>query len=285
MRVADRVELLADESVFAAEAEGANLLSLQDCLERGLFRSPDSGALLSPNENGDALTDGVVNYPLVGESPLLYPIEIAKAWENGALPLRYAASAIQQYVLLSQIKSQGEINAPLDSLPYRKHQYRLSSFCKELKGLVLDVGSDRPSHSAPLFSTSCDYVGLDPYAQSEEFRAIGLGEILPFREGVFDAVVFNTSLDHMLDYHTALDEAYRVLRPGGSVVIASYAWIERATLLSDTVHFHHFREYQIVGALSGGFAIVDIKRYEDPKKASHRYGLYLRGEKKVPQGL
>jgi ubiquinone/menaquinone biosynthesis C-methylase UbiE len=90
-------------------------------------------------------------------------------------------------------------------------------------------------------------------------------------------------LDHILDYHTAIDEAYRVLKPGGQVVIATYAWLERASLLTDSVHFHHFREFEVFGALERHFKIVDVIRYEDPKHATHRYGLYVMAERRIDQ--
>ena len=126
-----------------------------------------------------------------------------------------------------------------------------------------------------LLPPSCEYLGLDPY--QGEFRIIGLGEILPIKDNSVDAVLFNTSLDHILDYHTAIQEAHRVLRSGGCIVIATYAWLERATLLTDSVHFHHFREYELLGAIEEYFDIEDTRRFEDPKNAVHRYGLYVRG--------
>jgi len=100
---------------------------------------------------------------------------------------------------------------------------------------------------------------------------------LPIKDKSVDAVLFNTSLDHILDYQTAILEAHRVLKPGGRIVIAAYVWLERATLLTDSVHFHHFREYQILGAVEEYFDIEDIRRYEDPKHAVHRYGFYVKG--------
>jgi len=96
-----------------------------------------------------------------------------------------------------------------------------------------------------------------------------------------DAVLFNTSLDHILDYNTAIEEAHRILKPDGSVVIATYVWVERATLLTDNVHFHHFREFIILEALESYFEIEDIRRYEDPKHATHRYALYVRAKRRA----
>lgn len=279
----NRPELIKDESQFEPQANAAtaHVLSLSQCLERHLLISPDTKRELTAIDGKDVLSDGVAEYKTISSSPLLYPIETTAAWQDGALPLTYCSNTLNQYVLLSQIKQSGEINAPLDSGPARKHQYRFKDFCKALSGLVLDVGSDRPSYSSQLLPDACEYLGLDPYAGQGEFRIIGLGEILPIRDESVDAVLFNTSLDHILDYHTAIEEAHRVLKPGGSVVVATYAWIERATLLTDHVHFHHFREFEILGVLANYFQIENIQRYEDPKYATHRYGLYVRAKRRT----
>ena len=89
---------------------------------------------------------------------------------------------------------------------------------------------------------------------------------------------FNTSLDHILDYHTAIEEASRVLKPAGSIVIETNSWLERATLLTDDVHFHHFREFEIIGSLERYFKVSDIVRYEDVKHRTHLYSLFVRAE-------
>jgi len=272
-------ELIKDETQFEPNGSLKNIsISLNQCLNRQLLISPDSKQELAPPPaSANYLTDGIANYPMISGCPLLYPKEVTTFWQNGSLPLTYHASALNQYVMLSQIKQSGEINAPLDSPPARKHQHRYKEFCKGLSGLVLDVGCDKPSRSMQLLPPSCEYLGLDPYAGQGEFRIIGLGEILPIKDNSVDAVLFNTSLDHILDYHTAIQEAHRVLKPDGRIVIATYAWLERATLLTDSVHFHHFREYELLGAVEEFFDIENICRYEDPKHAVHRYGLYIKG--------
>lgn len=281
-------QLIKDESQFLpSEVSAVSSLSLAECLERRLLIGPDTKKELVASKEGDFLEGGfnsedkTVSYAIKHGCPVLYPKEISDLGRrDGGLPLNYPASSLQQYALLSQIKQSGEINAPLDSIPARKHQFRFREFCKRLTGLVLDVGSDKPSHSMQLLPSGCEYIGLDPYAGHGEFRVIGLGEILPISDSSVDAVLFNTSLDHILDYHTAIEESHRVLTPGGRVVIATYAWLERATLITDSVHFHHFREFEITGALENRFYIEKVRRYEDPKHETHRYGLYVMGKRR-----
>lgn len=278
------MELINDETLLTDQIVGENVavaLTLGDCLERGILVSPDSGKhLRSETSSGVVcLTDGRISYKLMGTIPVCYPSRITVDWEGGRVPMRYGHDSLNQYILLSQIKQHAEITAPSNSDAVLKHSFRFRKFCADLVGTILDIGCDLPSASKRMFSSSCEYLGLDPYTQGSEFRIIGIGEILPFATNSFDAVVFNTSLDHILDYHTAIGEAHRVLKHGGTIVLASYAWINNATLLTDSVHFHHFREFELVGALEECFKIVEIARYQDPKSSDHRYGIYIKAIK------
>jgi len=228
------VHIKCDKTFQQNELKSATCLTLADCLERGILRSPDSFKELVFSQNQKQLTDGHLNYDTRNESPILYPNEITSEWVNGVLPQLHHNSSLLQYVLLSQIKQKGEINAPADSKPALLHKYRFQQHCRGLSGIILDVGCDNPSLSTQLFPAQCEYIGIDPYSGSGEFRIIGLGEILPIASNSMDAAIFNTTLDHMLDYITALEEAVRVLKVGGKVVVASYAWLSQATLLKLT---------------------------------------------------
>lgn len=271
-------EKVADENLFNATT-AAKILDLDQCLSMGLLRCVDSNKTLYRLSH-DVLSDGTSEYQIADGCPILYPLLVQEAWHDKSLPLKNFTNPLLKYVLLSQIKQFGEINAPTNSVPYRKHQWRFSEFCKDLSGLVLDIGCDVPATQSTLLPDTCSYVGLDPYAGSGDFRVIGLGEILPFASDRFDACLFNTSLDHILDFKTALDEAHRILLPDGKIIISTYAWTERLTLLTDLVHFHHFTEDEILSYLSRNFKIETIKRYEDPKHETHRYGLYVCASKR-----
>jgi ubiquinone/menaquinone biosynthesis C-methylase UbiE len=157
----------------------------------------------------------------------------------------------------------------------------MKEFCKVIgQGTLLDIGCDKPSISHLFYPSGVNYIGLDPSFSNDEFKVLGMAEFLPFTDNIFDFVSFNTSLDHILDYQTALDEACRVLIKGGSLILSSYAWKDKATLLTDNVHFHHFREFELFGALKQSFSIESVKRYKDVKNEDHRYGIYILAKKK-----
>ena len=90
----------------------------------------------------------------------------------------------------------------------------------------MDVGvgpQSRPAHlSALVGKSNIIFTGIDPLVgeQPRSFPFIqGLAEFLPFKNDLFDQVLFVTSLDHFIDPRPALAEAKRVLKPTGEICI------------------------------------------------------------------
>jgi SAM-dependent methyltransferase len=106
----------------------------------------------------------------------------------------------------------------------RKDFLEFAEFCS-FSGIVLDVGVGPqrvPSHIEHSKKPGVRFVGIDPLVgqQPRGFEFVhGLGEFLPFRAGLFDQVLFVTSLDHFIDPRPALLEARRVLNATGHVCI------------------------------------------------------------------
>ncbi len=240
--------LIKDERTITSEQlQGqphAKVLTLEEIIP--FLSSPDSSKPLRISRDKLDLTDDEYRYPIIDGIPVLYPTNISEGFLGGGLQLKYHGDSKLQYFLLSQIKQHGEINAVSTNVHYQRHLFRMREFLKDCHGTILDVGCDNIEISAALFNEECRYIGLDPFASlNSNFRLIGVGELLPVHDESVDNVVFNTSLDHILDYHQALDEAQRVLKPGGNIYLASLVWTANASLLNDAVHFHHFREYEI----------------------------------------
>lgn len=119
-----------------------------------------------------------------------------------------------------------------------RHDYEpLAPILRKLSGRVLDVGCGNGivrQYLAP----GVGYVGLDPslewlrrdwLAVSEFFPALtrpltfvrGIGEQLPFRSGSVDAVLSLFSINHAAEPRRLVDEALRVLRPGGYLLVVA----------------------------------------------------------------
>ena len=196
-------------------------ITFEECMSMNMLLSPDARKPLSFIFEKGILTDGLAEYPVNAGIPILHSQKILKALNNEPLKLDYYEDSLVQYYLLSQIKHHFAHNAPVASRPYEKHLFRFSRFCENIGGLVLDIGCDDPRVGATIFPEKCKYIGIDPMMSGDSFRISSIAEILPFSDASFDNVVFNTSLDHILDYHTAIEEASRVLRKDGNIIIST----------------------------------------------------------------
>jgi len=96
---------------------------------------------------------------------------------------------------------------------------------------VLDVACGTGKQAMRIAARGCFAVGAEasmemiglgrwvqPESQARMVRSIA--EVLPFRNGSFDRVMCQGSLDHFADVPAFMREAARVTRPGGRVVIA-----------------------------------------------------------------
>jgi SAM-dependent methyltransferase len=98
-----------------------------------------------------------------------------------------------------------------------------------LQGRLLDVGCGRKPYR-DLFKVD-EYLGME--IDSEVTRARGYadvfydGEVFPFDDGAFDAIVCNQVLEHVFNPDAFLEQIHRVLRPGGRLLLTvPFVWDE-----------------------------------------------------------
>lgn len=159
-------------------------------------------------------------------------VDLAPLTASGGLGSRYWAEVID--VLRGIIPVYDKVNRVI-SLGKDEEYRRRGVRGRVLAGnLILDAGSGYGNMSRVAFEQAggnASIVMYDPIPEMlagvrefsrDRFRAFlssGVFEHMPFRDGVFDAVMCGYSLRDAIQLRQALSEMHRVLRPGGRLVI------------------------------------------------------------------
>lgn len=90
------------------------------------------------------------------------------------------------------------------------------------KGVLYDLGCGETPYRSFFLQYAQQYVGVDWAGSSHDTRvdiAADLNKPLPVASGVADTVVSLSVMEHLCEPQVMLDEAYRILRPGGMIVL------------------------------------------------------------------
>lgn len=127
-----------------------------------------------------------------------------------------------------------------------------------------------------------DFFGLDPYSRpvARKFPFIaGCADFLPFSSECFDGVMFSSSLDHTINPKRALEEAARVLRPGGLLIVwetmrepkRMEKWQNAAVYFQTRFNKHHnwcFDRQSLESVSEAtGFSVVSWNLTSEPSEA------------------
>ena len=132
----------------------------------------------------------------------------------------------------------------------------------------MDIGAGDGSFYFPIKEACGFFAAVEPsQKQSRDFSPArrrymcnGYGESLPYKGGLFDAVVIKAALDHCADPARVLIESHRVLKEGGKVFILlsnEGAWYKRLFTRYNKrrkrgqSHNFYFDPSQVKGLLEG----------------------------------
>jgi SAM-dependent methyltransferase len=145
------------------------------------------------------------------------------------LPQQVSELEKPEWKIWKQLQDNGMISYQADpehnlGVNDRKDFIQFVDFCS-FHGNVLDIGVGPqriPSHIEFCSRKDVFFVGIDPL-EGDQPRAFsyvrGLGEFLPFKNNLFDQVLFVTSIDHFIDPIIPLCEARRVVKYDGEICL------------------------------------------------------------------
>jgi demethylmenaquinone methyltransferase/2-methoxy-6-polyprenyl-1,4-benzoquinol methylase len=124
---------------------------------------------------------------------------------------------------------------------------------------ILDIAAGTGTSSAAIARSGANVVGVDiSEGMLEEAQrkhhdiefVLGDAQNLPFHTDEFDAVTISFGLRNVADPKIALDEMYRVLRPGGRLVICEFSQPPRALLRAGYFNYLKYVMPAIAGIAS-----------------------------------
>ena len=92
------------------------------------------------------------------------------------------------------------------------------------KGMVLDIGCGQSPYRHLLNTSETEYKGID-VAEAVSFDYVNKditlfnGEVIPFDDNMFDAIICTEVLEHVYRYQALVDEIFRVSKPNARAII------------------------------------------------------------------
>jgi SAM-dependent methyltransferase len=132
-----------------------------------------------------------------------------------------------------------------------------------ISGRLLDVGCGSGWIAEFVRARGADYAGVDPTPIADTYQfpfARAVSDNLPIHDGSCDSVLFFSSLDYSLDLAATLAEARRLLRPDGTVAVATPIHATR-DVTGERLHHHRFLKGDVESALGAVFG-PRVRTYE-----------------------
>lgn len=111
---------------------------------------------------------------------------------------------------------------PYNWLLYEISNQFLIKFSGFIKGTLYDLGCGDMPYRHWLLGFSDRYIGVDWSSSPHDLKAdivANLNDALPIEDRVADSVISLSVMEHLCEPQIFLGEAYRILKPGGAIIL------------------------------------------------------------------
>jgi SAM-dependent methyltransferase len=160
---------------------------------------------------------------------------------------------------------------PLTDYPFRLAEYISQKYLDSSHKKLLDLGCGRGDQLRAFAAIGYDVLGADNADSAREFCDPYSVEILniveselSLEEGSVDVVFSKSVIEHLAKPEKMLQEAKRVLRPGGKLIVMCPSWVHMGwgPFYQDHTHVTPFTKPSLRDILKlEGFHGVDVKHF------------------------
>jgi Methyltransferase domain len=234
------------------------LLKKQEVLE--FLRCPKTGGTLSQvGHRLIAETDTQqIEYEIIDECPILIDFDKGVFSKDNFLSLRSSIDRNSSYGLLGSVRA---LVNPIQSASVENIKQLLNLiFSAQENPRVLIVGGGNIGSSLNDFykDPRISIISFDIYV-SPHIQFVADGHNIPLPDGIFDAVIIQAVLEHVLEPNVVVSEMYRVLKDNG-IVYAETPFLQHVhegaydfTRYTESGHRYLFKNFEMIksGVIAG----------------------------------
>lgn len=162
-----------------------------------------------------------------------------------------------------------EERTPKTDYPYQLAKYLSRRFNLKGGGRLLELGCGRGDFLLVFKGLGFECQGVDreihpALAKAVKLSKVDLGEEkLPFPDNTFDIVYHKSLIEHFYSPRHLMEETYRVLKPGGKVVILTPDWVSTMQVFyEDITHCRPYDKTAMEDMLAmHGFKNIEVERF------------------------
>ncbi|MFC1620017.1 methyltransferase domain-containing protein [Candidatus Neomarinimicrobiota bacterium] len=146
-------------------------------------------------------------------------------------------------------------------LAYKINNQSVEDNLSNINGRVIDLGCGPAPYKEDILHVAEEYIGVDWESSYHDTSSVdifaNLVEKLPFDNAFADTVVSNQTMEHLPEPALFLSECYRILKPGGGLLITvPFMW----HIHEEPYDYYRFTRHGLQYLLAkNGFEQIDIR--------------------------
>lgn len=158
--------------------------------------------------------------------------------------------------ILERAGINSKLISQMDALRYSIYKNVIEFSHENMQGVVLDLGAGRNYLKSDLIGLYNQWVSLDFDVRANDLDLQADGQMMPLKSNIFDTVISIDVLEHVPSPERFVSEIFRVLKPGGKVILSTPFFFYLHEEPYDYFRFSRYGLKKLFGR--NGFEVLEI---------------------------